>query len=136
MLKEVNMKDNTQVVNVETKENIQEILEKEAVLAPLVDIFENEDEFILVANMPGVTKENVHLKYEEDALMIFGKVNYQDLSHRKYILNENGVGNYYRRFRISDSIDESRIDAKFDNGQLFVTLPKHERVKPKSIQIK
>jgi HSP20 family protein len=130
------MKDNNQLVNVETKENMQEILEKESVIAPLVDIYENENEFVLMASMPGVKKEHIQVKFEEGSLIIFGRINYEDISHRKYILNENGVGNYFRRFRISDSIDESRIDAKHENGQLFVTLPKHERVKPKSIEIK
>jgi HSP20 family protein len=130
------MNDNTHLVNVETKENINEILEKESVIAPLVDIYENENEFILVASMPGVVKDNVHLKYEEDSLVLFGRVQYEDLTKRRYILNENGVGNYYRKFRISESIDESGIDARYVHGQLIVTLPKHERVKPKSIQIK
>jgi HSP20 family protein len=133
---EENMKDNNQLVNVETKENINEILEKESVIAPLVDIYENENEFILIASMPGVTKENVHLKYEEDSLLLFGRVNYDELTKRRYILNEHGVGNYYRKFRISDAIDETKIDARYESGQLMVTLPKHERVKPKSINIK
>lgn len=130
------MKDNNKLVNVETAENMYEILEKESAVAPLVDIYENENEFILTASMPGVQKENVHLKYEEDSLILFGKVNYNEVVNRKYVLNENGIGNYYRKFRISDSIDESKIDAHYENGQLIVVLPKHERVKPKSIDIK
>lgn len=127
---------NNNLINVETRENMYDILEKEAFIAPLVDIFETDNEFTLVANMPGVRKEDVNLKYEEDSLILFGRVNYEEASNRKYVLNENGIGNYYRRFRISDSIDESKIHAGFENGQLIVVLPKHERVKPKSIEIK
>jgi len=130
------MKDNNKLVNIESDENIYEILEKESAVAPLVDIYENNDEFVLVASMPGVPKENIRLKYEEESLILFGRINYEDLSKRKYVLNENGVGNFFRKFRISDSIDESKIDAKYENGQLVVILPKHERVKPKPIEIK
>jgi HSP20 family protein len=130
------MNDNTQVVTVENKENINEILEKESVIAPLVDIYENENEFVLIASMPGVNKDMIQLKYEEDSLLIFGKVSYDEMIKRKYILNENGIGNYYRKFRVSDSIDESQIKANFENGQLTVILPKHERIKPKTIEIK
>jgi HSP20 family molecular chaperone IbpA len=129
------MKDN-KVMNVETTENIYDILEKETAMAPLVDIYENDNEFILVASMPGVAKENLHLKSEENSLIIFGRVNYDEMNRRKYILNENGFGNYFRKFRISESIDDSKISATFENGQLIVSLPKHERAKPKSIAIK
>jgi HSP20 family protein len=130
------MKNNNQLVNVETNDNIYEILEKESVIAPLVDVYENENEYILISSMPGVPRENIQLKFEEESLILFGRVSYEDITKRKYILNENGIGNYYRKFRISDTIDEKRIDAKYENGQLIVTLPKHERVKPKSIEIK
>lgn len=130
------MEKNNNLVNVETKENMYDILENEAAIAPLVDIFENENEFVLAASMPGVNKDGVNLKYEEGSLILFGRVNYHEASKRKYILNENGLGNFYRKFRISNSIDESKIDAKFENGQLVVVLPKHERVKPKAIAIK
>ncbi len=125
---------------VDVKENetlsIEETLERERTFAPLVDIFETEDNFVLIANMPGVSKENVKLKMEEGALTIFGKLDdYDEVMDRKYVLNESEIGNFYRSFRISNSIDDSKIEAKFENGQLIVTLPKHERIKPKEINI-
>ena len=85
--------------------------------------------------MPGVNKENVKLKLEEESLTIFGKINYDEAVSRKYVLNENAVGNYYRKFRISNSIDETKISAKYENGQLIVNLPKHDRLKPRTINI-
>jgi HSP20 family protein len=51
-------------------------------------------------------------------------------------MRESRLSNYYRKFKLSDSIDESRIDAEIKDGILTVTLPKHERVKPKVIEIK
>ncbi|QQS37731.1 MAG: Hsp20/alpha crystallin family protein [Ignavibacteriales bacterium] len=116
--------------------NWENILENERSIAPLVDIYETNDDFILVANMPGVNRENVKVKLEEESLVIFGKMNnYDDAAKRKYLLNENEIANYYRRFRISNSIDETRISAKFENGQLSLVMPKHERIKPRAISI-
>ena len=119
------MTDNKETVDVKEQENISlaDIFQKEAVFAPFVNIYETSNDFVLVANMPGVSKDDVKLKLDEAV-------------NRKYILNEAGGGNYFRKFKISNSIDESKIDAKFENGQLVVTLPKHDRIKPRSINIK
>ena len=132
------MSDKNDVLNVENKKDAQEwetTLENESTVAPFVDIYETDDDFAIVANMPGVSKENAKLKFEEDSLTIFGKINYDETVNRKYILNENVIGNYYRKFRISNSIDETKISAKFENGQLIVNLPKHDRLKPRTINI-
>ena len=131
------MTDNKDIVTVKDKEqNWEEVLETESVVAPFVDVYETDDDFHLVANMPGVTRDDVKLKLEEGSLSILGKVNYKDVKNRKYILNENEIGNYYRKFRISNSVDETKIEARFENGQLTVRLPKHDRIKPRTIEIK
>lgn len=116
--------------------NWDEALEKECWVAPLVDICETEDDYTLVANMPGVSKENVRIKVEDGNLIIMGRIDYDQQVQKKYVLNETEIGNYCRKFRISDSIDESRIEAHLENGQLIINLPKHERVKPRTIEIK
>ncbi len=131
------MSDSKEMIKVKDKEQTwEEVLETESVVAPFVDIFETEDDFILTANMPGITRDNVKIKLEEGSLSIFGKVNFDEIKNRKYILNENEIGNYFRKFRISKSIDESKIEAHFENGQLIVRLPKHDRIKPRTITIK
>ncbi len=131
------MNQSKELVNVNSTERKtwDEVLERETSYAPLVDIYETDDDFVLVANMPGVTRDNIQLKLEDNSLVIFGKIDYEDKINRKYILNENEIGHYFRRFRISDNVDASRIRAKFENGQLMINLPKHERAKPKTIQI-
>jgi HSP20 family protein len=130
--------EDKELVNVEeTKStNWDTALESENWVAPVVDIYETEDDFILVANMPGVKKENVKIKMEDGSLLIMGRVEFDDLVNRNYVLNESQVGNYYRKFQISESIDDSKIEARLENGQLTVHLPKHERIKPKNIEIK
>ncbi|MCX6151675.1 MAG: Hsp20/alpha crystallin family protein [Ignavibacteriales bacterium] len=126
------------LVNVEESKttNWDEALEKECWIAPIVDIFETEEDFTLIANMPGVKKENVKIKIEDNSLLVMGKVDYENMLNRNYVLNESQAGNFYRKFQISESIDDSKIAAKLENGQLNIHLPKHERAKPKNIEIK
>lgn len=134
------MTNNKEMIEVQeqskSQTSINEVLENEISFAPLVDIYESENDYTLAASMPGVAKENVQLKVEEDSLLIFGKINIDEAAGRKYILNENEIGNYFRRFKLSESIDVSKITAEYKNGQLLVALPKHERVKPRKIEIK
>ncbi|HEX2984424.1 MAG TPA: Hsp20/alpha crystallin family protein [Ignavibacteriales bacterium] len=116
--------------------NWDEALEKESWVAPLTDIFETDNEFFLTANLPGVSRENMRIKLEDNNLVIMGKIDYDGAVKRNYILNETPIGNYYRKFKISDSIDYTKIEARLENGQLFLKLPKHERIKPKTIEIR
>lgn len=122
---------------VKTQKSWEEALENESWVAPLVDIYETDDEFFLNAYIPGVKKENLKIKLEDNHLVIMGRIdNYDEAVNRKYVLKETEIGNFYRRFKISDSIDESKINAKLENGVLEIRLPKHERVKPRTIEIK
>jgi len=131
------MSQNKEIIAIRNLNNhsIEEILSTQNSVLTSTDIYENPDEFMLVANMAGVPRSKVQVKVINDSLIIFGKINYDEAVNRNYILNENEVGNYFRKFKISDSIDETKISAKYDNGQLIVTLPKHEKVKPKKIDI-
>ena len=85
--------------------------------------------------MPGVKRENIRVKIEGEDLFIFGKVNYHERNNYKYILNENEIGNYYRRFKLSESIDQSKIEAMYENGQLVIVMPKDEKLKARTIEI-
>lgn len=130
------MIDNKEMVEVQDKKSWDEALEKEPWVAPLVDIYETADDYYLTANIAGVSKENIKIKLEDGFLVIMGRITFEASNDRKYILNEIESGNFYRRFKISDSVDEQKIDAKLENGVLNVKLPKHVRVKPKTIDIK
>ncbi|RMD50435.1 MAG: Hsp20/alpha crystallin family protein [Ignavibacteria bacterium] len=112
-----------------------EALEKEAWVSPMINIYETDDDFVLETYMPGVTKENLKIKYEDGAIVLMGRINYDEVMNRKYVLREMEIGNYYRKLNLSDSIDESKIEAHFENGLLTLHLPKHERIKPRTIEI-
>jgi HSP20 family protein len=130
------MLENNQAVVVKETSSWEEALEREKWVTPTVDIYETEDEFVLHTSMPGVSKENVKIKVEDDSLVLMGRINYEEAKSRKYILRESRIGNFYRKFKISDSIDIDKVDAKLENGVMVVVLPKNERIKPRSIEIK
>ncbi|MCZ6703876.1 MAG: Hsp20/alpha crystallin family protein [Ignavibacteria bacterium] len=114
---------------------INELLDAQNYISPLVNIYETDDEFILTANMPGVVRDNVKVRVEDDMLIMFGAIQYEEAINRNYFLSEQKTGNYYRKFKISDSVDQSKVEARYDNGQLVVNLAKNEKVKPRTIDI-
>ncbi|MGK9476016.1 Hsp20/alpha crystallin family protein [Melioribacter sp. OK-6-Me] len=123
-------------VQSQTQKSWEEALEKESWVAPLVDIYETDNDFYLNAYLPGVSKENLKIKLEDEQLIIMGRINFDEAVNRKYVLKETETGNFYRSFKIGDSIDESNIEARLENGILEIKLPKHERIKPRTIEIK
>lgn len=129
--------ENKEIVPVNEKgtTRIEELLESQNYISPGVNIYETDDEFILSANMPGVLRKDIKVKLDNESLVMFGQIDYEDKINKNYILNENEIGNYFRTFKISASIESSKIEAKFDNGQLIVKLPKNEKVKSRSIDI-
>ena len=131
------MNENKEIISVEetSKQSIDELLKTENYITPLVDIYELPDEFILPANLPGISRKNIQVKVDDKSLMLFGRIDYTEEIQKKYILNENEIGNYYRQFNISDTIDETKVEAKYDNGQLVVKLPKHDKAKLRMINI-
>lgn len=114
---------------------IEELLETQNHIAPRVNIYETDNEFILSANMPGVERNNVKVKLDGNSLVIFGQIDYHNKIDKKYILNEAEIGNFFRTFKISDTVDKTNVEAKYDNGQLVVKLPKIEKVRPRTIDI-
>ena len=131
------MSDNKEIIAVKALNNnsIEEILRSENNISPSTDIYENADDFVMIVNMPGVNRSEIQVKVIDDSLIVFGRINYKEVFERDYILNETELGNYFRKFKISSTIDKQKINAKYDNGQLTVVLPKNEISKPRTIDI-
>lgn len=110
-------------------------LEHETWITPTIDIFESEDNFTVIAKMPGVEKENLKIKLEDGNLVIMGRIDYDNLINKNYVVKESEIGNYYRKLKLSKGIDLDKIDAQLTNGQLLVLLPKQSGIKLKSIEI-
>jgi HSP20 family molecular chaperone IbpA len=91
---------------------------------PDVNIYENDDQFVLVADLPGSAKDDLDLEFEKGTLTIKGKVGAREGANVNYLLNEFGVADYFRSFEFGDLVDGQGLSAEFTNGVLTVTLKK------------
>jgi HSP20 family protein len=108
-----------------------------AVWAPLTDISEDEDNFVLKLDLPGIKKENVKINYENGQLSISGERKHEsEKKNAKFHRVERSYGKYFRSFNLPSKIQEDKIDAEFKDGQLTITVPKSEEAKPKQIEVK
>ena len=130
------MTENKEKINHSSSKSWEDALENESWINPVVDIFETDEEFCLVAQLPGVDKSNMKIKLEDGNLLVMGRIDYDEVINRKYTLKESETGNYFRKFKLSDSVDYAKINANYENGLLTVKLPKLESEKPKDIEIK
>lgn len=105
-------------------------------MIPPVDIYEDNNEVTLFADLPGVNKESLEVQIDKDVLKIFGK---RTLAKETDVLNryeEIPQKDFYRAFTIGEEIDREKITATMNQGVLKLVLPKCERTKPKRIDIK
>lgn len=117
------------------REEIQKEWEKGNLIAPAVDIFETKDQYKVRAQMPGVKKGAASVSIDGGELLIFGRIDRSDEECDCYLLNEIDGGNFYRAFKVGEGVETKHVKAKMEDGILEVTLPKHERVKPRAIPI-
>lgn len=106
------------------------------VFTPSVDIFETDRELTLLADLPGVTAENLTIDLRENTLTLTGEVEPFESANEEDILIEYEIGKYYRQFSLSNVIDQSKINANLTDGVLRLTLPKVEEAKPRKIEVR
>jgi len=103
---------------------------------PLVNVYDDKDAVIVTAELPGMTKEQVHITFADGALTLSGKLEPLSAAKKMTIVRqERSLGAFEKSLRIPTKIDQEKIGASFLNGILTVTLPKAEEAKPKTIQI-
>jgi HSP20 family protein len=102
---------------------------------PQVDIYETKEGLWLWADMPGVDDQSVNVHLEDGVLTIEGQVDVKEYENVTPLYTEYNVGNYLRRFTLSNEADSDRIVARMQNGVLALEIPKSERAKPRRIQV-
>jgi len=102
---------------------------------PAVDIYDHDEEIVVVADMPGVPGDGVDIDFDRGELTIRGHVTPPD-SEGEYVLEEYQVGDFVRTFTLADSIDPSGISAELKSGVLTLRLPKPSERKPRKIPVK
>ena len=104
--------------------------------APAVDIKEEQGRFVIHADIPGVSPEDIDISMENGVLTIKGEKNTEAKTEKEnYKRVERIYGSFYRRFSLPDTADNEAINAKCRNGVLEIVIPKREAVKPKKISV-
>jgi HSP20 family protein len=102
-------------------------------VTPGVNILETKDNYILEAEMPGVNKEGLNISVEDNVLTIVGRR--QAAPEAQLLYRESRPADFRRAFELDPSIETGRITAKIEQGILELTLPKAEKVKPRTITV-
>lgn len=104
---------------------------------PEMDFLERKDEYVILADLPGMTKKDVAVTYEAGEIVIKGKRQEERENEQgDYLMVERSEGNFVRSFRVPSAADESKIRAECKDGVLTVHVPKKEEAKPRAIEIK
>jgi len=109
----------------------------ESDLSPRCDILERKDDYLILAEMPGVKKADFKVEFENNLLTIRGEKRiHEKKDGEKFYRVERLCGNFRRSFRLGDEIDSGKISAKYEDGILTVSLPKSEKVRRKAVEVK
>jgi HSP20 family protein len=106
------------------------------VYSPAVDIFETDQTITVLADLPGVKAEELDIDLRDDVLSLTGRVTPEGTSKESLVLREYRPGTYFRRFILSQAIDQAKIDAKLEDGVLRLELPKVQKARPRQIKVK
>lgn len=101
-----------------------------------VDVLETGDEYIVHADMPGASADAIDIRVEDGSLHITGEVRQRYPAGARVFLNEYGVGDFDRSFRLAEDVDADRITADYESGVLTVRLPKREQARAKKIAVR
>jgi HSP20 family protein len=105
--------------------------------APMVDIVETDDEYLIKAELPEVRREDVKVSVENGVLTIRGERKLEKEANGKKLHRvERYYGSFLRTFVVPDNVDETKVRAEFKDGVLNVHLPKSEKAKPRAIEVK
>jgi HSP20 family protein len=103
---------------------------------PAVNVWENNDNIFVEAEVPGLKAENLDITVVGDELTIKGHRDEQSSDESSYHRRERGVGAFSRMIRLSSEINADNVQASLNDGVLLLTLPKAEAAKPRKIQVK
>ncbi|MDB5878749.1 MAG: putative heat shock protein [Variovorax sp.] len=129
------MSDNQQMTTASSASNRSAEKEQQRAVVPSVDVFEDASGITLLADMPGVSKEELELKVEGEALWIEGGVRPNTPDGLEAIYAELRVPRYRRSFTLSRELDTTRIEANLKDGVLTLRIPKQAHAQPRRIAV-
>jgi len=103
---------------------------------PRMEVIEGENDYRLLADLPGLDKDEVEITIEKNVLSISGERVKQEAGDGESIhMNERVYGKFSRSFNLRDTVNTDNVQASFKNGVLSITLPKVEAAKPTKVEI-
>ncbi len=107
-----------------------------AVWAPRVDLSETDDLYRIELDVPGMTRDDITISYQDNQLAISGERREEARDEdNEYVRVERSFGHFYRAFRLPKTVNADDIEAAYDNGVLTINVPKAEESKPHRIEI-
>ena len=104
--------------------------------APAVDIYENENELVIKADLPDIDEKDLDVRVENNTLTVRGERKFeQEVKEENYLRVERAYGSFSRSFSLPSSVNTEAIKAEYKNGVLTVALPKRAESKPKQVKI-
>jgi HSP20 family protein len=103
---------------------------------PPVDIQETDDSYRIQAELPGMQKEDIQITLENNVLRLSGERKFEkEVKKENFHRIERTYGTFSRSFALPTQVSSDKVEAKFDNGVLTITVPKAEQAKPRHISI-
>jgi len=103
---------------------------------PPIDVYETDDRYVVAAELPGLTREDIDVQVENNTLTIKGQRRQDsDVKKENYHRVERCYGAFSRSFSLPNTIDSTKVRAEYHDGVLTVTLPMREESKPRQIQV-
>ena len=102
-----------------------------------LDVHENEDVYTVIAELAGLTADDIDITLHDNVLTITGEIEREEIAEgERRLLAERRYGLFRRSIQLNDHIDADNVEATYDNGLLTLTLPKSEASKPRQIAAK
>ena len=128
---------NLQVTNTDLARgaNAPEQVSERPVVAPPVDVFENTDEYLVVADVPGVAQDQLEIHLDDGKLTLFARRSdrFADATPK---LHEHRAFDFRRSFALPEDVDVEKTDAKLEGGVLTIHVPKAAAAKPRRIPVR
>jgi HSP20 family protein len=109
----------------------------EEISAPAVDLYEEKDDIVVKAELPGINKDDVEVNLSDHTLTIKGEKKHEkEIKEENYYRSERSYGSFIRTLELPKDVHSDKVKASFKNGVLEVRLPKTEEAKAKEIKVK
>ncbi len=102
---------------------------------PAMDLIETGDQYVLRADLPGLSDDDINVQLEDNVLTISGERNTEHETQEGYYRLERAFGEFSRSLTLPEGIDPDGVQAHFDRGVLEIRIPKPEQKKPRQVQI-